>query len=527
MPSRFERIHVFWRAYRWELFLSFALFAVALAVRLPNLQLVPRYSDEGDEVLWALGIARGQRLPLTGADAYYGPLFYYLLAALFRSFGVGIFLPRELAAVFGALTVVATYWLGRLLWTRGAGVVAACFAVTSPGLVVVGSHYGWSSSLTPFFSTATLASLYGGIERRNTWALGLSGLLASLTLQTHPITIVALAAMLLWFLLRRDLGTWLKRRAAYASLSLFGLGYAPMLVANVRLDSPMLAAATQRRHSFGVTLSPDVYLARLSKELSQVLILVGGGVERADTFILQISLLLMAGLALAGFIIMWHRGKGLLATVFIVTLLLLPIFVKTFAMHYITFLAPIAFVPVGCLFAVLVRHGRANSPPWAGLKRIGCRVGCALAGAVGVALLVFPLVNISEYYHDMSARGSNNQDFFLLRDMLRASSACGNGLFLDDIRESLREQSKRGWWVTLNSIDYVLTLDNCDHADANEVDLLQRLAQRQQTSWIILPAHDVATFSQRFQLELVPIESSVGHSSLTPFALYRVKPRRS
>ena len=47
------------QAHAWELGLSVLLFAVALAVRLPNLMLVPRFTDEGLEVLWGLQIAQG------------------------------------------------------------------------------------------------------------------------------------------------------------------------------------------------------------------------------------------------------------------------------------------------------------------------------------------------------------------------------------------------------------------------------------------------------------------------------------
>ena len=59
-----------------------ALFAVALAIRLPNLMLFPRFEDEGPGVMYALEIARGEQLPLTGVRAYTGPLFSYLVAAL-------------------------------------------------------------------------------------------------------------------------------------------------------------------------------------------------------------------------------------------------------------------------------------------------------------------------------------------------------------------------------------------------------------------------------------------------------------
>jgi hypothetical protein len=91
-----------------------ALFGTALAVRLPWLMLVPRFEDEGIDLLAALDIARGHSLPLTGVDLYSGPLYVYLVAGMSRLFGENILWPRLLAAVFGALTVPATFYLGRL-----------------------------------------------------------------------------------------------------------------------------------------------------------------------------------------------------------------------------------------------------------------------------------------------------------------------------------------------------------------------------------------------------------------------------
>src|SRR5262245_8149117 len=76
--------------------------ALALLLRWPLLQEVPRYTDELQEILWSLDIARGQGLPLTAVDSYYGPLWSYLLAALFAILGPSPFLPRIVAAVLGS-----------------------------------------------------------------------------------------------------------------------------------------------------------------------------------------------------------------------------------------------------------------------------------------------------------------------------------------------------------------------------------------------------------------------------------------
>src|SRR4051812_26183837 len=72
---------------------------LAVALRLPNLMVVPRLTDETDEVILGLRIARGEALPLVGVNTYIGALFNYLVAAGFRLLG-----PRP---EVGRLTVLA------------------------------------------------------------------------------------------------------------------------------------------------------------------------------------------------------------------------------------------------------------------------------------------------------------------------------------------------------------------------------------------------------------------------------------
>ena len=50
---------------RWEPLALVGLCLAAFALRLPYLVEIPRFTDELQEILWALGIARGEMLPLT------------------------------------------------------------------------------------------------------------------------------------------------------------------------------------------------------------------------------------------------------------------------------------------------------------------------------------------------------------------------------------------------------------------------------------------------------------------------------
>ncbi len=137
--------------------ISILLFLVALAIRLPHLWTIPSLTDEGDEVLLGLAIAKGRLLPLTNVSTYLGSLYNYLLAAVFVVFGPSPFAARALVVLAGALTVPGTYFLARELGLgQRAALIAAGLIATSGAHVMVSSHVAWAHSLAPL--AATLAS---------------------------------------------------------------------------------------------------------------------------------------------------------------------------------------------------------------------------------------------------------------------------------------------------------------------------------------------------------------------------------
>ena len=102
-----------------------ALVLVAAAIRWPELNILPPYTDETEESLRAWAIAQGEIRPLTNVDAYVGALWSYVVADGFRVLGRS---PgaRLLSLVAGSITVGVTYLLGRHLHGPlvGAGGVA-------------------------------------------------------------------------------------------------------------------------------------------------------------------------------------------------------------------------------------------------------------------------------------------------------------------------------------------------------------------------------------------------------------------
>ena len=85
----------------------------SIAVRLPHLWTVPRFTDETLEVLHSLAILREGARPLTNYDSYYGALYNYLVATALWIGSESALAPRALVLLGGVLTCVATYFLAR------------------------------------------------------------------------------------------------------------------------------------------------------------------------------------------------------------------------------------------------------------------------------------------------------------------------------------------------------------------------------------------------------------------------------
>jgi hypothetical protein len=101
-----------------------------LATRLVSLDLLPMFLDERLHVRWALWIAEGQRLRLPSISGR--GLNVWLLAAIAPHVSDPIFAGRMLTVAIGALALVATHELARVLFGPRAALLAAVFYVVCP-----------------------------------------------------------------------------------------------------------------------------------------------------------------------------------------------------------------------------------------------------------------------------------------------------------------------------------------------------------------------------------------------------------
>lgn len=505
-----------------------ALFCLALALRLPRLGDVPRFTDEGLEVLWGLAIAQGRHLPLTAVDAYDGPLFAYLMAALFRLFGVHLLLPRLTIALAGALTVPATYALGWLLGGRVAALAGACLALTSPTLVVFSSHQGWTSSLAPFFTTLTAAALIAGVQRQQSLLIALGGLLAALSLQAHPTTAAALTGLALWLLASPECRRWRRKGATLcAGAALFLLGYAPMLIANARPDSPMLRESRQRAYAFAPTLDPVEYLRRLARLLEEIAYAVSGA-NLVSALPLRVALSGVSALLVSGaLLVLLLKGAHAVPAMFASTLLLLPIVVKGESLRYFAGLLPLAYAASGVLAARLMRRKPPSPRALAGRHFAEPRINIALSTAAVSALCLCGLAILAAFYRRADAQGMTNAAYFQLRDATRERHSCGPDLMIviDPTADDNPRAVQTGF--ALQTVDYVLTMSGCPHTviSREAVAAHDNNAPTGADAWLILSEADAGALSGRLALTPVLLTRPAPVAQTTvPVGLYRYPP---
>lgn len=219
-----------------------AVLALALALRLAagvwwQSRVVPpaRFEFGDSDAYWVLGqqLAHGRPFQYGSPDAsvFRMPGYPLLLAGMFRVVGDDppVLWARAMSAVFGTLAVAAVYWLGRQLFDRRVGLVAAALATCYPGAIAMSVVVLSEAPFCPL-AVAQLATWVGGwqaCERSRTtgggwwpvvsWA-ALAGCLGGLATLMRPgwLLFTPLALIAWWCLTprSRSLGTAHGKRPA-------------------------------------------------------------------------------------------------------------------------------------------------------------------------------------------------------------------------------------------------------------------------------------------------------------------------
>lgn len=513
-----------WHKYALDWGLVLVVVALGLLMRLPRLQTIPYFDDEALEVIVGLNILLKHQFPLTNYDPYYGPYYPYLIALLFRIFGLSPLLPRLTIAVFGAFTVGLTYWLGKSMFNRPAGILAALLTASCSYLIIFSSHWAWSNSLTPFITTLTVLIFYFGVTRKKWWLYGLGGFSAALMIQSHPLAVFAVGGIALWV-------GWKSLRAGglgWQPLVLAGvcllIGYSPVIIANAQPDPNALRQAYQRPYAFAPTFVPSVYLNRLGTMLLRVGMMVAAVLARFPVLAAVTPLMVIYDVLLLGGIAYAIRTRrGLLVSVFATTVFLMPIILTGYNLllvRYFDYLAPLGFVAIGGVVVAVVKRVFARLP----VRDIAeDAIGPALiVSLIGVVLAVPPLVNMDQYYQKLPVTRTN-VPFLRFVDIIYAHDACDNGLWIEDTQHVKAKTGDTSASFLLATLDYTLTLSHCQHTFTEGTSILTQLHARGDDGWVVISQTDEAAYAKHVALQPIAQVKPVD-TSPTVFILCHVAP---
>lgn len=176
------------RAFAIEAAIISSLVAAALLLRLVRLGSVPMVfgEDEASTAMAALRFTNGVDRNMFGIEFGGHPaMFFFSQSLVMHLFGGGIFAMRAYAALLGALSIGAVYLLGREMFGRSVGIVAAVLV----GFWHIHLHYtriGLNNAGDTLVMASSLFLLYRGVKRNDPLALCGAGIAAGLGFFLFP-----------------------------------------------------------------------------------------------------------------------------------------------------------------------------------------------------------------------------------------------------------------------------------------------------------------------------------------------------
>jgi len=157
----------------------------------------PRYAQVAKEMLQGEGLI----IPHLNSEVYPDkpPLFFWLIAGTAKAIGgMNEFAARFPSALFGLLTLLPLFFLGRRLFSEKAGFLAALILATTGEYLWLARRANIDATLT-FFTTAAITLLYVGFQQqKGRWILYL---LAYLTMALAVLTKLQVGVIVPFFVI--------------------------------------------------------------------------------------------------------------------------------------------------------------------------------------------------------------------------------------------------------------------------------------------------------------------------------------
>ncbi len=393
-----------------QVVLAALVFLVALLIRWPYLQQIPRFNDEVTIWRTAVGVVNGGDRPLVFSDTgYNGPLVIYLLAAA-RVMSSALQTPRILTVLLGSAGVLAVYLFARALYGRLAGLIAAALFAVSLTPVVVFSHVLHMGVLAIVLQVlGWWAAVRAVSTARATWLIAAAAL-TGLAVQTHPLCAVFVPGLVVWLWLQPNGRCLLWGRWGILAGLTMVLAYTPIIAYHLPTlfggsRSRLVGASSNVAEGWGETAYP-LGIVNLALSFVDVLSSARHGVDfpwQADGLAL-----LMAAVALAG-LIYSARRQSLPLWLVGSALVFMPVLVReynnTLLGRYSGLAMPAIVAAIGGAAAMLLREGIGKRRNWLAAQRLG-------VGLLIVVMLAGLTTRLVGYYAAEQAANRTNADFF-------------------------------------------------------------------------------------------------------------------
>ena len=399
-----------------EALLVLALIVAALLIRLPDWRTIPAAGDEVAQARFAIQIIREQRVPLTANDAYTGPFFVDVLAALFLLGVKDPFIGRTVMLIAGTLTIPLTYvWVKEIARSRLAGLVAAAVVAANPAHILLNSHLGGATYLLPLFTTAFLCLATFAL-RRDRWPLWIAAtVMAGLALQANPVGLYVVAGGGLWFLVQsRRLERIGQRWPMWPLLGglCIALVYAPVIVFNLTSGLGSMSTLDARGYLWQRDPTIFTYLDNLRRLILQLARQTSGVFSGDETLSPLLGLPVLMGVwAIVGFILSRRPLRSLLLLVSVPFVLTAPWFSAHYGlldpMRFTTF-----FVPV---FAAGMGATAARLAEWLAAR---LKLPQVVPGLAALALAVAPLPSLYQYNQTVDRNLSSGRVLLSLSEQM-------------------------------------------------------------------------------------------------------------
>ena len=216
------------------------------------------YGYELGRVARSIAAGKGFSSPLrlvdTGPTAWFTPIYPYLVAAIFKMWGIfsdqSRLIIEAMNCAFAALTVIPIYGIAQRTFRKNIAVGAAWTWVFLPTAMIFPITWIWDTALAALFLALIFWATLAMREARAVLPWAGYGALWAIGVLINPSLLSLLPFLLAWAVwpLRRDRSLWF--RFSGVTLLVFAMGLAPWTIRNYRVFGKLIVL----RSNFGLEL---------------------------------------------------------------------------------------------------------------------------------------------------------------------------------------------------------------------------------------------------------------------------------